>query len=110
MALKMHKSHKHLSRKTKKHTSRKNTNKKINQKKQTHQTHKSKSKNYNSKNYNRRMQRQKGGNANCSLASVKEPGFNVAGLGDIPGLSISDSRGAIYRPNCKTDTYQAMTP
>ena len=118
MALKMHKSHKHLSRKTKKHTSRKNTNKKINQKKQTHKTHKSKnynsknynSKNYNSKNYNRRMQRQKGGNSNCSLASVKEPGFNVVGLGDIPGLSISDSRGAIYRPNCKTDTYQAMTP
>ena len=108
MALKMHKSHKHLSRKTKKHTSRKNTNKKINQKRQTHKTHKSK--NYNSKNYNRRMQRQKGGNSNCSLASVKEPGFNVVGLGDIPGLSISDSRGAIYRPNCKTDTYQAMTP
>ena len=57
----------------------------------------------------RRMQRQKGGSTNCNLASVKEPGFNIAGLGDIPGLSIPDSRGAIYRPNCKPDTYQAMT-
>lgn len=87
---------KHLSRKTKKHNSRKNKN------------HKSK-KNH-SKNHNRRMQRQKGGSTNCSLASVKEPGFNITGLDDIPGLSIPDSRGAIYRPNCKPDTYQAMIP
>jgi len=92
---------KHLSRKTKKHNSRKNKN------------HKSKknSKNHSKKdNSMRRMQRQKGGSTNCNLASVKEPGFNIAGLGDIPGLSIPDSRGAIYRPNCKPDTYQAMTP
>ena len=92
---------KHLSRKTKKHNSRKNKN------------HKSKknSKNHSKKdNSMRRMQRQNGGSTNCNLASVKEPGFNIAGLGDIPGLSIPDSRGAIYRPNCKPDTYQAMTP
>lgn len=93
---------KHLSRKTKKHNSRKNSRKNKN--------HKSK-KNHSKKNNSmRRMQRQKGGSTNCNLASVKEPGFNIAGLGDIPGLSIPDSRGAIYRPNCKPDTYQAMTP
>lgn len=107
MAVKMHKSRKHLSRKTKKHNSRKNSRKNKNQK---NQTHKSKGKKNHSKNHNRRMQRQKGGSTNCNLASVKEPGFNIAGLGDIPGLSIPDSRGAIYRPNCKSDSYQAMTP
>ena len=117
---KMQKSRKNLSRKTKKNNSRK---KSIQNKNQTNQTHKSKSKvkgkgkkNYSKKNHSktnnsmRRMQRQKGGFTNCNLASVKEPGFNIAGLGDIPGLSIPDSRGAIYRPNCKPDTYQAMTP
>ena len=114
---KMQKSRKNLSRKTKKHNSR---TKSIQNKNQTNQTHKSKSKSTGKKNHskknhsknhsrNRRMQRQNGGFINCNLASVKEPGFNIAGLGDIPGLSIPDSRGAIYRPNCKPDTYQAMT-
>jgi len=113
----MHKSQKHLSRKTKKHNSRKNSRQNKNQTNQTHKSKsksksKSKGKKNNSKKYNinSRMQRQKGGFTNCNLASVKEPGFNIAGLGDIPGLSIPDSRGAIYRPNCKPDTYQAMTP
>jgi hypothetical protein len=115
----MHKSQKHLSRKTKKYNSRKKSRQNKNQTNQTHKSkNKSKSKSKgkgkknNSKKYNisSRMQRQKGGFTNCNLASVKEPGFNIAGLGDIPGLSIPDSRGAIYRPNCKPDTYQAMTP
>jgi len=101
----MHKSRKHLSRKTKKHNSRKNSRKNKNQK-----NHKKQLTNKSKKNNSRRMQRQKGGSTNCNLASVKEPGFNIAGLGDIPGLSIPDSRGAIYRPNCKSDSYQAMTP
>jgi hypothetical protein len=104
----MHKSRKHLSRKTK-HNSRKNSRKNKNQKNHKKQLPNKSKKNY-SKNHNRRMQRQKGGSTNCNLASVKEPGFNIAGLGDIPGLSIPDSRGAIYRPNCKPDSYQAMTP
>ena len=99
---KIHKSRKHLSRKTKKHNSIKNSRKNKN--------HKSKKNHSKKHNRMRRMQRQQGGSTNCNLASVKEPGFNIAGLGDIPGLSIPDSRGAIYRPNCKPDTYQAMTP
>lgn len=54
--------------------------------------------------------RQRGGAADCNLATVREPGFNVPALGDITGLSIPESRGVIYRPNCQPDTYQAMTP
>jgi hypothetical protein len=74
--------------------------------------HSSKSKkNYRKKNKKIYSKRQGGGfNNNCNLASVKEPGFNISSLGDIAGLSIPESRGAIFRPNCKPDTYQAMTP
>lgn len=54
--------------------------------------------------------RQRGGAADCNLATVREPGFNVPALGDITGLSIPESRSVIYRPNCQPDTYQAMTP
>jgi len=89
---KSHKSHKLHSKKTKKHTSRK-----------VFRKHKSTIK-------SRYLNKKHIGGANCSLASVKEPGFTVPMLGDIPGLSISSSRGAIYRPNCTTDTYQAATP
>ena len=61
--------------------------------------------------YNKKTHKQRGGFASdCNIASVKEPGFNVSALGDIPGLSIPESRGAIFRPNCQPDTYQAMTP
>ena len=97
---------KHLSRKTTKHNSRQKKNKKT----KTNHSKKHSKKHSKNNNRNRRKQRQQGGSTNCDLASVKEPGFNIAGLGDIPGLSIPDSRGAIYRPNCKPDTYQAMTP
>ena len=49
-----------------------------------------------------------GGFNNCSIASVKEPVFNIPALGGIEGLTIPESRSAIYRPNCVPDTYQAM--
>jgi len=106
MAIKLHKSRKHNS---KKHKSRKHNSKKHNSRK--HYTKKTK-KNNNSRRYKKSKGRkmQRGGFADCNLASVKEPAFNVSALGDVPGLSITESRGAIYRPNCKTDTYQAMTP
>lgn len=51
-----------------------------------------------------------GFSSNCNLATVKESGFKLDALGSIAGLSIPEARGAIYRPNCKTDTYQAMAP
>ena len=53
---------------------------------------------------------QNGGFASCNLATVQEPEFNVPALGDIAGLNIGKSRGVIYRPDCKPDTYQAMIP
>ena len=53
---------------------------------------------------------QRGGFNSCSLATIQEPGFNIPAIGDVPGFSISQSKGAIYRPNCKSDSYQAMTP
>ena len=53
---------------------------------------------------------QKGGTS-CSLASVQEPAFNVNELGSMPGLSISGSTAAIYRPNCTLNSSsQAMVP
>ena len=52
----------------------------------------------------------KGGFSGCGLATVKEAGINVPALGSISGISIPDTQAAIYRPNCKTDTNQAMTP
>lgn len=52
----------------------------------------------------------RGGYSSCDLASVKEPSFNVDALGSIAGINIPSSRGVIYRPNCKTDSYQAMKP
>ncbi len=56
--------------------------------------------------------RQRGGfnSTSCSLATVQEPGFSIPAIGDVPGFSLTQSQGAIHRPNCKIDTYQAMTP
>ena len=54
--------------------------------------------------------KQRGGFNNCSLATVQEPGFNIPAIGNVSGFSLSDSKGAIFRPNCKSDSYQAMTP
>lgn len=63
------------------------------------------------KKYMNNKKHQKGGfGSDCNLATVKEPGFNIDALGSIAGLSIPGSRAAIYRPNCKTDKYQAMIP
>ena len=56
--------------------------------------------------------KQKGGflnNDNCNIATIKEPGFYLEGSGSIEGISIPESRAVIYNPNCKVDTYQAMT-
>jgi hypothetical protein len=56
------------------------------------------------------------GDSSCNIATVKEPGFNVAGFGTgantIAGLSIPESRAVIYNPNCSNSTskYQAMVP
>jgi len=61
----------------------------------------------------RKHSTQKGGFINdpdCNLATIKEPGFNLEGSGDIPGISIPESRAIIYNPNCQVDSYQAMTP
>ena len=71
------------------------------------QTYKSNSKT------NLKRYKQKGGfssNIDCNLATIKEPGFNLEGSGDIEGISIPDSRAVIYNPDCKVDSYQAMTP
>ena len=71
------------------------------------QTYKSNSKK------NLKRYKQKGGfnsNTDCNLATIKEPGFNLAGSGDIAGISIPESRALIFNPNCQVDTYQAMTP
>ena len=83
--------------------SRKYHNKKKTQKRTKYNSRSSRS-SKNHKNY-------KGGfSSNCNLATIKEPGFSVDALGSIAGLSIPESRAAIYRPNCKTNSYQAMTP
>jgi hypothetical protein len=95
---KLSKSKKYNSKKTKKTNKTNKTNK-----------HSRKSKQHHKKSHNKHHQ--KGGFAgDCNLASIKEPGFNVPTLGDITGLSIPESRAAIFRPDCKVDTYQAMTP
>ena len=52
----------------------------------------------------------RGGFSSCNLATVKESGFSVDALGSIEGINIPSSRGAIYRPHCKSDSSQAMTP
>ena len=58
---------------------------------------------------------QRGGfSSDCSIATVKERGFNLPALGSgttqIPGLSILDTTAMIFNPNCSgnTNSYQAM--
>ena len=63
------------------------------------------------KTFSKRYTKHKGGFLNdpsCNIATVREEGFNLGGLGSIAGLSIPESRAVIYNPNCKADTYQAM--
>jgi hypothetical protein len=60
------------------------------------------------RNTNRNRQR---GGGDCRLSTVMEPGFSLPNIGVANGINISESRGIIYRPNCKTDgNYQAMIP
>jgi hypothetical protein len=89
------KTHNYLKKKSKKHHNKK--------------TRKHKSKKTRENKCNRRVN-QSGGFDNCSLATVQEPGFNIPAIGSVPGFSLLQSKGAIYRPNCKPDVYQAMTP
>ena len=88
---------------------------KIKHNKNHNKNHKSKKtyKNHARKNKNKTkniLHRQRGGFDSCSLATVQEPGISIPAIGDIPGINIPQSKGAIYRPNCKSDTYQAMIP
>lgn len=82
--------------------------------KKHHNRKNSKTKKTNKKIHTRKHTRknQRGGfySNSCSLATVQEAGFTIPAIGDVPGFSLSDSKGAIHRPNCKSDTYQAMTP
>ena len=62
-----------------------------------------------SRHSSRRSKTQRGG-SNCLLATVNEPAFSLPDIGGVKGLNIAESRALLYRPNCKTDTYQAMLP
>ena len=97
----MHK-HKKMSRKQTRKLSRKHS-KNHSKTKSKHRVNK-----HNSR--SRMNHKQHGGFSSCNLATVQEPEFNVPALGDIAGLNIGKSRGVIYRPDCKPDTYQAMIP
>jgi len=112
MAIKVHKSKKYHSKKQHSKKTKKQHHSKKQHKSRSKSKSKSKSKSQNKNNvrHNNKRKMQRGGFADCNLASIKEPGINVPALGNIAGLSIPESRGAIYRPNCKQDTYQAMTP
>ena len=87
---------------TKKHKKSRMTNK--------NKKSRSKSKKHMSKKYKKNNNYRGGFNASCNLATVKEPAFLLSGMGDIPGINVPESRGVIYRPNCQTDTNQAMIP
>jgi len=93
-----------VKKSSKKHN-KKHNKKKLNKSKKT-------KRNYNSSSSSRRHKthKQRGGFSNCSLATVKEPGFSIPAIGDIPGFNLSQSKGVIHRPNCKSDSYHAMTP
>jgi hypothetical protein len=104
MAIHHKRSKHHKLSKSKKHGNKynKKTKKHSRKSKQHHKTH--------HKSHNKNNHQSGGFASDCNLASIKEPGFNLSALGDIAGLSIPESRAAIFHPNCKADTYQAMTP
>jgi hypothetical protein len=100
--------HKHKSKKfMKKMLSHKKTKKHMKSHMKSHS--KSHSKRH-SKSKSKNIKKHRGGFSSCNLATVKESGFSVDALGSIAGINIPSSRGAIYRPNCKSDSSQAMTP
>ena len=86
--------------------------------KKTKNLHNNKHNKYNKQNKNNQNNIQKGGYmskiSDCGSASVKEPGFSLAGSSsgktEIPGLSIPETRAMLYTPNCSIDKYQAMVP
>ena len=88
--------------KSKKHLTKRN--RKSNKKNKTKRTTRNHRKNHKRNNSNQR------GGSSCSLATVQEPAFSIPALGDIPALNIPQAKGVIYRPDCKTDTNQAMVP
>lgn len=99
------------SRSKSRSTSRNNkTHKKLHRRHLNRNTHKKTNKNTKNKSRHNNRRNQRGGFNSCSLATVQEPGFSIPAIGNVPGFSLSDSKGAIFRPNCKSDTYQAMTP
>ena len=71
---------------------------------------KTQKKNNSTNKHRKTLKRQTGGYSDCNIATVQEAGFNVPSIGDIAGLNISSGNAVIYNPNCKRDTYQAMTP
>jgi hypothetical protein len=98
------KSHNH---RRKLHHSKNKTSKKYNH------TRKNKTRNQskrNNRHSHSRTTKQRGGFSSCSLATIQEPGLSIPAIGDVAGFNLAETKGAIFRPNCKSDTYQAMTP
>ena len=63
---------------------------------------------------NKKNKKHSGGflsSSNCSIASVKEPGFHLSALGSgstqIPGFSIPDQKAIIFDPKCAVSQSQA---
>jgi hypothetical protein len=86
--------------------------KKIRKCKHKHHKHHHKHNNHNNHHHGGFMSQ----NSDCSVATVKEHSFNIAGSGSgrntIPGLYIPETRAILNTPNCsnKNSTYQAMVP
>lgn len=99
--------HHHHKRNSKHRKSRSARNTKTKKQIKTRNNRKHKSR---SKTSHTNHQHQRGGFTDCSLATVMEPGFTLPALGAASGFSLADSKGVIHRPNCKTDTHQAMVP
>jgi len=104
--------HKHKSKKfMKKMLSHKKTKKNMKFHSKSHmKSHNKSHYKRHSKSKSKNIKKHRGGFSSCNLATVKESGFSVDALGSIAGINIPSSRGAIYRPNCKSDSSQAMTP
>lgn len=110
MAIKKYKS-KRSNKLNNKHKSNSKSSKKFKLSRKYHNKKKTQKRNKYNRRSSRNRKNHKGGfSSSCNLATIKEPGFSVDALGSIAGLSIPESRAAIYRPNCKTNSYQAMTP
>jgi hypothetical protein len=92
------KSHRKLSRKSHKKLSK------------NHKSKKSKKSKKNNRRRKHHRRHQTGGSAGCDLASIREQGLTIPAMGSVAGLTIADSRAAIFRPDCKVDNNQAMIP